>query len=203
MAKPDSLRRHKPRREPLPRILIVCEGERTEKGYFNHLRVSRRIPIELEIEAGGTPKRLVEQASKMKKQAAKEAERDRDENLSFDEVWCVFDVDEHPLVADAKQQARDNGIALAISNPCFELWVLLHFQDQRRHIERGGVQKLCRKYLPGYDKVLPCDDLIPHYGDALKRAVDLDKWQASRNNSGANPSTGVYQLTERVKSYRK
>jgi hypothetical protein len=30
-------------------------------------------------------------------------------------VWCVFDVDIHPNLPEAKQQARDNGLSLAIS----------------------------------------------------------------------------------------
>jgi hypothetical protein len=50
-----------------------------------------------------------------------------------DEVWCVFDVDEHPKLAEARDQANANGIQLAVSNPCFELWLLLHFQEHRAH----------------------------------------------------------------------
>ena len=37
------------------------------------------------------------------------------------EVWCVFDIDEHPKVLEASQQAMDNGLKVAISNRCFEL----------------------------------------------------------------------------------
>jgi hypothetical protein len=69
-------------------------------------------------------------------------------NCDYDEVWCVFDIDEHPFVPETKRQARDNEISTAISNPCFELWIRLHFQDRRAHIERAQVQHKCRRYLP-------------------------------------------------------
>lgn len=92
--------------------------------------------VDVKISPGGVPKTLVERATEMKKAGEREANTKKDEYLRYDEVWCVFDIDDHPKIADARQQARDNGIDLAISNPCFELWVLLHFQDQRAHISR-------------------------------------------------------------------
>lgn len=202
MGRTDSLKRRKPRRERLPRVLIVCEGIQTEKGYFQALRHTERIPIELEILAGGTPKTLVEKAVKRKREADAESRRSGDPTSSFDEIWCVFDVDEHPYLPEARQQAADHHINVALSNPCFELWVLLHFRDQNAYIERSKVQQACRKELPGYEKRLPCDELFPRYSAALKRARQLDKWQRSRNKAGENPSTGVFRLVEKLKSFR-
>jgi hypothetical protein len=93
-----------------------------------------------------------------------------------------------------------NGIELAISNPCFELWTLLHFQDHSAHIERGKVQHLCRQLMPGYEKRPNYEALRPKYPDALRRAQDLDKWHESRGVAGANPSTAVYRSVERIKA---
>jgi RloB-like protein len=201
MPRRDDLRRRRPFRNPLPRILIVCEGTRTEPGYFKELRHTERIPIELEISPGGEPKTLVERAVELKNIAEKEPKSRRDENLLYDDVWCVFDIDEHPAVPDAKQQARDNGIELAISNPCFELWIVLHFRDQRAHIDRAVVQRDCAKYLPDYEKAVPFAKLHPNYEGAVKRALDLDAWQQTRGGEGSNPSTGVHKLTEKIKSF--
>jgi hypothetical protein len=201
MPRRDGLRRRRPFRNPLPRILIVCEGTRTEPGYFNELRHTERIPIDLEIRRGGVPKTLVERAVELKNAAKKDAKTRQDVNLLYDEVWCVFDIDEHPAVPDAKQQARDNGIELAISNPCFELWILLHFRDQRAHIDRAVVQRDCAKYLPDYEKAVPFAKLHPNYEEVVKRALDLDAWQQTRGGEGSNPSTGVHKLTEKIKSF--
>jgi RloB-like protein len=194
----DSLRRRRPFREAKRRILIVCEGEVTEPEYFNDLRHQTRSLIELQIERGGTPKTLVERAVDLKKSAEKDAKRGKDENLKYDVAWCVFDIDEHPFLAEAQQQARDNGIRIAVSNPCFELWALLHFQDQRAHIERREVQRLCKHYMRGYEKKLPCETLLPNYTDAVRRSEDLDQWHYSRGTSGENPSTSVHKLTQEI-----
>lgn len=161
-----------------------------------------RIPIELVIEGGGTPKALVEKAARLKREAELEARGRRDSALRFDEVWCVFDIDEHPFVAEAKQQARDNAIRVATSNPCFELWVLLHFQEQTAHIHRHAVQRLCRDYIPGFVKDLPCEHLSALRSSALQRSLALDKWQRDRDNQGGNPSTEVHELVIRLSSLR-
>jgi len=135
----------------------------------------------------------------MKRAATRSARSKKDQNLEYDEVWCVFDIDEHPFLPDAKQQARDNQINTAISNPCFELWMLLRFQDQRAAIDRAHVQRECRRYLPAYEKDVPIAELLTRDGEAVGRARGLDAWQASRGCEGENPSTGVYRLTERIK----
>lgn len=203
MRRTDRLQRKGPRREPYPRFLIVCEGEKTEPGYFRNLHHTARLPIKLEICPGGTPKTLVETAVGKKREAEELARREKNQWLRFDEVWCVFDIDEHLFVPDAKQQARDNSIRLAISNPCFELWVLLHFQDQRAELSRHSAQSLCRKHLPGYQKDLPCEELTPRRSDAIRRAADLDAWQLTRGCEGGNPSTQVHHLVERLLSERR
>jgi hypothetical protein len=194
----DGLQRRRHFREVNRRILIVCEGVVTERHYFNDLRIQAKSLVDLKIESGGTPKTLVERAVGFKKTAEKAAKRGKDENLKYDATWCVFDVDEHPFLAEAQQQARDNDIKVAVSNPCFELWALLHFQDQRRHIERHEVQRLCRHYIPRYDKRLPCETLMAEYHEAVRRSVELEQWHHTRNTAGENPSTGVHRLTEEI-----
>jgi len=196
----DDLQRRRPRRQPKPRFLIVCEGTVTEPRYFNDVRHIERSLIDLQIEPGGTPKTLVERATERKREADGKARKLKDDNQKYEEVWCVFDIDEHPLIPEAKDQARANRVELAISNPCFELWVLLHFQDQRAHIARGKVQHLCRRHMRNYEKELDYETLRPKYSGALKRAEDLERWHDSRGTVGANPSTTVYRLVERIKA---
>jgi hypothetical protein len=180
--------------------LIVCEGEITEPCYFKELRHLFKSPLELVVLPGGTPKTLVERAVQEKNSAEQDARRRKDENLKYDETWCVFDIDEHPFLAEAQQQARDNNISTAISNPCFELWVVLHFQEQRAYIDRQAAQHLCRTHMPRYEKRLPCVELLSRYEDALRRAIELEQWHRSRGTAGTNPSTGVHKLTEKIKA---
>src|SRR6202165_1126853 len=194
------LRRRRPQLEPRRRILIVCEGRRTEPEYFQALRVKLRAVVEVQIEPGGPdPKILVERAVARKRDTDREARLQRDRFLRYDEIWCVFDTDEHPKLADARQQAQAHGIELAISNPCFELWALLHFQDQSAFLERHVAVTRLKKHLPHYKKVLPFEVLHPKYPAAVLRAQELDRRCQDAGRPGNNPSTGVYRLTESMR----
>ncbi len=199
------LRRQPPRCEPRPRFLILCEGRRTEPAYFRDLAADLRHPlVALEIEdEGGTPKTLVERAARRKRQADRAARSRRDAFLRFDEVWCVFDVDEHPHLAAARQQAMDNGIRLAVSNPSFELWALLHFQAQTAYLDRQAARTRLQAYLPGYRKLIPFERLRSLYRVAVNRALHLERRCESAGMAGGNPSTGVHLLTERLHETRR
>ena len=199
----DSIRRRRAFRAPRPRFLIVCEGMKTEPGYFRAMRHLERSLIELElVSPGEKPKALVERAVAMKKEAAARAKREKTRTAAHDQVWCVFDVDEHPYLPEAKHQARDNGIEVAVSNPCFELWALLHFCDQTAHIEWGRLTT-DREAIPATTNNCPTSQLHPLYAEALQRAMALDEWQRSRDCAEANPSTGVYRLMEQIRTLGK
>lgn len=131
----------------------------------------------------------------------KDAAKSSDPNDHFEEVWCVFDIDEHPKIADAKRQALGHRIGLVVSNPCFDLWILLHYQDLRQDTHRHKVQSACRKYIPGYEKHPPCEALFERYVEAERRAVDLNEWHASRGTDGSNPSTNAHELVAKIRSY--
>jgi hypothetical protein len=196
-----SIRRRGPTREPKRRILIVCEGEETERGYFKdfqHEVRNPRVHVEVSSETG-EPLQVVRSAMRLKKKAEDEARGQRDENLRWDEVWGVVDVDEHASLGEARQLALKNDIDLAISNPCFELWALLHFQEQRAHIERDKAHSALRRHLPGYDKGLDFPKLHPGYGGAVRRAQELDAEAQQQGALGRNPTTGVYRLTESIR----
>jgi hypothetical protein len=167
----------------------------TEKHYFLSTRHLLRSLIELEVIPGGDPKKLVEIAVEKKGSSER-----NDGSFAYDQVWCVYDVDDHKRLPDARQQARAHGIHLAISNPCFELWALLHFQNQNSYVERDKLRARLQRHLPEYDKKLPCDQLLPLLEEAIRRCRHLDDRHQKNGTEGANPSTGVYLLMEEVRS---
>lgn len=193
-----SLRRRPPTKDPKKRILIVCEGRVTEREYFRDLKRAVRNPlVEVQIaRETGVPLTVVQIAVQQKQLADSDARRERDDNLRFDEVWGVFDVDEHPQLNEAQKLAADNGVRLAVSNPCFELWALLHFQDQTAHIERDRLRTVLQQHLPGYDKLLDFGKVHPSHADAVRRALSLDMQAERQREAGRNPTTGVYRLTQ-------
>jgi hypothetical protein len=196
-----SIGRRGPTREPKRRILIVCEGEVTEPGYFRafqHAVRNRRVHVEI-ARQHGVPMTIVEIAVRLHAESKDEARRQRDDNLLWDEVWGVFDVDEHPNLEQACRLAVGSGILLAVSNPCFELWALLHFQDQRAHIERHRVRAELQQVMPGYDKDLDFERMHQGYDAAVRRAVDLVREAGHHGELMRNPTTGVVRLTESIR----
>jgi len=189
--------RRAPFREPKPVILVLCEGEKTEPQYLYQLEASyRKARIKLEIVVKhDKPKKLVERAKRLKDEAEKAARSERDVNLAYDSVWCVFDIDNHSLVPEAIRMAQDNGIDLAVSNPCFELWLLLHFRDSPGMHDRHTIQRMLKKFVPEYDKGVRYSDYENNHQNAVKRAAHMDRAAHEANEPGRNPSTGVYRLT--------
>ena len=85
-----ALRRHPPGKSARHRVLLVCEGERTEPHYFQALRDRLRLnTLFIQGTPGLDPRRLVEVATN-------EARREKRHGDSFDSVYCVFDRDAHP-----------------------------------------------------------------------------------------------------------
>lgn len=195
------LRRRGPVRDPLPLILVVCEGAVTEPQYIEGFRIAQGAnTVRVHVKApGGDPKAVVETAIKLADAAAERARRERDDNLRYDEVWCVFDVDEHQRLDDAHGIADAGGVSLAVSNPCFELWLLLHFADQKAALSPKLAFQLLKKHLPAYTKHIRFAEVSAGYADATVRAEALDTHHARIGTEGGNPSTGVYRLTQRIK----
>jgi hypothetical protein len=198
------LRRRGPVRDPLPLILVVCEGAVTEPQYIEGFRIAQGAnTVRVHVRGpGGDPKATVETAMKLADEAAERARRERDDNLRYDEVWCVFDVDEHPRLDDARRTADASGVELAISNPCFELWLLLHFAEQAA-LSRKRASQLLKKHLPAYAKHVRFEDLAAGYDDAARRAAALDDRHSQAGTGGGNPSSGVYRLTQRIRESGK
>lgn len=193
-----SLQRRGPTRDPLPFILVVCEGKVTERQYINGFKIAHGVTtVRLDVRSpGGDPLALVERAIELRDASLGEAKRSRDENLAYDQAWCVMDVDEHPRLNEARVLAARSGIELAVSNPCFELWLLLHFADQTGHLSCNAAIASLRRHLSSYDKHLRFSDLADGYEDAVRRANALGKNQAA---AGRNPSTSVHDLMECIR----
>jgi hypothetical protein len=158
---------------------------RTEPDYFEGLKSWVRNPaVRVRVKPrGGSPQQLVEYTIDLL----------RRERENFDEAWCVFDVDDFDI-AQAVADAQHGGVELAVSNPCFELWLLLHHAMCHGHIAGYPqvVAKL-RKCVPAYDKArLDFRQFADGVVEAVERAKRLQQ------DHTVNPSTGVWRLVERV-----
>ncbi|MFE6282570.1 RloB family protein [Streptomyces sp. NPDC057877] len=170
-------------------MLVVCGSKETERQYLQGLREHLRNSAVSVVVRGKacSPTQLVAYAR---------TQRDLSRG-SFDEVWCVFDVDQFVDVAEAVVAARRAGIRVAVSNPCFELWLLLHFAPQTAHVATyRKLLPLLQRHVPGYDKTrLDFGRFREGRGEAVERARRLDP---SGEDHESNPSTSVWRLVERM-----
>jgi hypothetical protein len=91
---------------------------------------------------------------------------------------------------------------MLLSNPCFEIWLLLHAKDQKAAIETDALIKELKKSAPvwkNYSKSAFTDTQKSFLNDktevAVERAKGLKDFQ--------NPSTGIYRLIELLKENNK
>jgi hypothetical protein len=156
-----ALARKKANRAGYDRILIVSEGEKTEPLYFDEIRQHYRLHTAnvrvMPSDYGTTPQQVVDFA---KDQCLR--------TRAWEQVFCVFDRDDHlkanfdnaKVSAAALDKKYRNELNQPIrftaipSIPCFELWLLLHFERITRECHRNDVYGLLRQpgRLPGYDK---------------------------------------------------
>jgi len=206
--KPENLRRRKPIKSPRKTILIVCEGEKTEPLYFKAFRRELRLStIEVVVDgkgSGSAPISVVDYAIDLR-QKRKEEARDSFVLAEFDVIWCVIDVEAptpHKSLNDAYQKARANKLNVALSNPCFEYWYLLHFKRTSMSMQYNkDVVKALKKHSPlkKYQKGDPGTfaQVYPYTETAIYNSKTVIKEKHyGRDLRKCNPSTDVHKIVE-------
>lgn len=152
------LARKKARRGAYERILVVCEGEKTEREYFEEVRRWYRLHTAnvrvLPSEVGTCPRHVVEFAQTVFLDGGRKFEKvfavvDRDEHRRFNEALDIARTLDGRLRNDEKKPVT---FVILPSIPCFELWFLLHYREISHDIHRTEVIRELKRYLPGYEK---------------------------------------------------
>ncbi|WP_310741241.1 RloB family protein [Microbispora sp. H10670] len=179
----------------------MCEGKVTEIEYFRGVRDHfRSLPVDIRdcrfIGLGCDPLSVVEYAIGERDRHLREARTQRDTNLAYDEVWCVVDLDDHATLETALGTARNSGVNVVLSSPCFELWLLYHFQDYASAASTSEIHRKLGSHLPGYDKHLPPRFPYGEHMLAKSRARRADPDHDTPNRRGRNPSTNIWLVVE-------
>lgn len=122
-----------------------------------------------------------------------------------DEFWIVLDKDDWPESSLSQliewANSDKNRYFVGFSNPLFELWLLMHF-DQCSPVPNTG--SLCKeklkKYIPDYDKHIDFKMLEKNIDKAIARAKQIGVNGFSRD-CFSKPGSTLYLLIERFKSY--
>jgi hypothetical protein len=206
------LQRRKSYLEPRKKILIVCEGEKTEPIYFRFLRNTLHLPsqlINVEIvpgdECGSAAKSVVDYAIKKIREHRKDS--------PFDLVWCLIDTETPPqptlndaydrVVSYKPPRGMQAKPQIILSNPCFEFWYILHFKKTSRTFTYNHeVISLLKKDLSIYeksDKTIP-ERIYNRTGIAIRNAELVLK--ENHNNSedlrNCNSSTHVHRIVKHL-----
>ena len=196
-------------------IVIASEGKDTERIYFKALakeytnpRVHGHVLERSENEQNNSsPEHVLKQLTDYKSQYELEAD---------DELWLVVDKDrwtEAMLSRVATECSQEVAMHMALSNPCFELWLLLHMEDavslppeeQKQWMENRRKSKNADPYLKVrlrqkmgsyHESFYDALTLIAHIEDAIERARALDKNPTDRWPQTLG--TRVYLLAESV-----
>lgn len=204
-----SLSRKNSTRLPYTRFVVFTEGRNTEPAYLAAYSASLAgLLVKIEVLGGeGDPKTLAKKALLFKSGASNDSRRRISSYEKNDQVWIMFDRDEHPKVKETIDNYRRAGISVAYSNPCFELWLILHFEDFDRSYDRHQVQshfaKLCDSYSAKGDKKPDCRAFIEDVEVAERRASAMATRRLDEGAEYGPPFTDVQKLTEAMRSAGK
>lgn len=187
-------------------FLVATEDTYAPKQYFDGLSLGRvRVVVLPTPEGSGlcAPCHVVERLSAHFRDA-KEAGNVQDD----DEFWVLMDTDHHVNenhekgFIEALDSARKSGFRIAISNPSFEIWLLLHHVDLDgavSHRSSASVQRELATVLGSYDKSKLDATLFPiaRIPEAIRRARALeDSPDDPKGYWPTRPGTRVYRLME-------
>ncbi len=205
---PAAFRRGRPR-FPLSgkAFLIVTEGEKTEPNYFialrNHLQIAAT-DVQILHPEGTDPLTLMREAIQLRDERKRMARKGV--AIAYDEVWVVFDLekphDERRKLAVAAMALKEAaGIQFALSDPCFEYWLLLHEEyTTAQFADCDTVVERLKRHWNDYAKGLtPTSKFLEKLPTAVLHAERCRRHHETTGGDG-NPSTKVDILARHLNS---
>ena len=168
--------------EPLSRYYLIFEGANTERKYFQGIINDRKeiginMQVELiillkegEIKNFSNPYKLLELIEDKKR----DLKRNGDFDGKIDQFVLIFDRDSYESIDDYVKfiEKATSGNHLIVTSPCFELWLILHYEN--------AIEKYVE---PNRDQLLKNEKVSNAHSFASKLFSDL---------SGTNPKSGTF-----------
>ncbi|TLU81789.1 MAG: RloB domain-containing protein [Chlorobium sp.] len=174
-------------------FVLATEGNKTEPEYFDLLQNNHSvIKVHcLKTKEGLAPLALLK---KMEQYLKKESLK------SSDEAWLVADRDqwdESQLDQLYAWSTTQKNIGFALSNPKFEYWLLLHFEEASGISSSRECSERLKRYLPEYDKEIDSRKItVEMITAAIRRAEQRDNNQC--DNWPKETGTTVYRLVKNI-----
>ncbi|MDI9365363.1 MAG: RloB family protein [Flavobacterium sp.] len=203
-------------RTPNSIIVIACEGK-TEEEYFKLFNIKSKIikvkDISIEVlekldlsDTKSAPKHVIDLLEEYRIHY----------QIDNDELWMVIDRDRQnnskKQLEEIVESCNNQGFNIALSNPTFELWILLHIKtiseyeddvlqkikdNKKVNKNKRFLEKELSNLLGGYTKgVIKKDLILPNVKTAIKQAKQIDKQFKTRKLD--NFGTTVFLLAEKI-----
>lgn len=188
------------------KILIVCEGTKTEPNYFEAFKRLNHGTTVYDIEVkglGANTTSVVDKSIDLKNKG------------NYDRVWAVFDKDSFSgdKFNGAIIKAEKNGICCAWSNEAFELWYLYHFVNRTTGMSRTEYKKAIsdavneapnfkakKNYVYAKNDIRNFE-IMTRYGsmdNAIKFAEAQSMKYTNKRYATHNPCTMVFKLARQL-----
>jgi len=192
-------------------IIIATEGTHTEKKYFEDMVTqyyhNPRVHVQVleRLTSASSPEHVLKVLNSFEKEYLLGKD---------DELWMVIDLDRwhNRELGSVAAQCKQKDYRLAVSNPCFELWLLLHVKSpddytdvelqelaENKHVseKRTRLERELLDKLGSYNKSNPdTSKFLPFVDIAIERARALDPHPEHRWPNGLG--TRVYLLAETI-----
>jgi len=192
-----SFKRSSPKFRPQPRILVICEDTKSSKDYLQCAAVYFRAHAVIEFSHCGhtDPKGIVQNALRRQNE--------------YEKVYCVLDRDTHAGWNEALGLiGNKDKVQIIPSYPCFEYWLLCHFEYSRALflpagkkspadcvVERVRQKEGLENYSKGYKGNLFLD-LVGRLSDAHENATMA--LNDAADTQELNPSTFLHKLLDEL-----
>lgn len=186
--------------------IIACEGTKDEPGYIKEFVKKKRIRAKVFIapreegDHGSNPWHVYEI---LKTSMANLSISSKNKSIHY---WIMVDRDKDRLkeLREVKDQCDAEGVSIAYSSPCVELWFLLHYKElsslSKKVLTKLLTPKNMKKHLKrncidigkGFSEILPLTDI------AIDRARSIDK---PHIDFPEDFCTRVYRLVQELLSF--
>ena len=194
-------------------FVLAFEGNNTEEQYFAALKDSKKFNNDLiylhlltrkKSDTNSAPKHVF---NKLKKEAKEE--------FNFadnDELWMIIDTDQWKNIPEIIGECEKlNNMYVAVSNPCFEFWLLLHIKDITEYSKeeqekilanakvsknRTYIEKKIIEIIGSHNKSkLQSSKYLPYVNDAINRARGLSD---SSEKFPTELGSDVFKIVEKL-----
>lgn len=180
-------------RQPLSTALVVCEGD-TERLYVEALVKRFNInPRRLKVLKAkhSDAQHIVENAKSQK-------EKESEKGNHYDQVFVIFDKDEND-VEKVRNNAKKDNIQTIVSAPCFEYWILLHYElTDRAYVKCAQVVRDVKEFCHNHEKTNSA-----FYQEIINKHLGAAKRNARLINADSSSYTDMPILIDHLEKMKK